>query len=773
MANTYFYCNGGTCGSTDVTIISGTCAPYQRYTGQDGSYFEEWQQTLEIQLNAITPVDIDVRFNLHYRSDKDCCGTYETDLEQVLTISAGTSANTFTFVCYQDIYEDHGSGGWLHEYMWQELPSLYAQSTVPDCCLTPPGGGCTLAITGDTITNPIVRGDATGTIKVSMSGITGTSIVYKLDGVTKVTLNASTYTFTGLTSGNYVVLVQDGLCFAQFTYTVADGEFRTGDFNIKSPTGLTAVENPIIIQVGTAINNPNPKPNITTLTVNNTIVDGFSLKFNLTSPYVYTNTFYGKSYPNKPNYFLATILNNSTGGAIGGNSATEIATSLAEVLQNDSVIPKVYYINNNNNVVTLQAKQEGSRFDLSSANVIASTTGITVSQIQAGVDGYDGDITDNYSISCEIMANVDFTNQYPLTGDTGDYNRIAELTLPYSLDNIHRFDISGILKSQVVTPQPDLTLTGSTYLPTVMQPYYVKLSELYPLVANTNTIKKRYKTTISPQWVINSSLDRFVPNDMSDYINVPVEFLTNSPNPKQVQRSSNEFLYFILPKNFGTDLSCRGNMYFYDGTSALNKTFFSISTGTTNAGGVMCMNISYAKLGLANYEISGSTNRKIKRVEIAIYASGGSIQYTEVKKYRFEIDEMPRKFGILFQNALGMYDSFDFIGIVEETVLRESGTYTVPINFNPNGSMSSGQKHLATYDTKVTKKVICNTGWIDETHFDWLMELLKSNNIYSTSTTYSNYLNLTDWTYKKSSLDDLFDCEFSFEWTVWGNNTSI
>jgi hypothetical protein len=120
-----------------------------------------------------------------------------------------------------------------------------------------------------------------------------------------------------------------------------------------------------------------------------------------------------------------------------------------------------------------------------------------------------------------------------------------------------------------------------------------------------------------------------------------------------------------------------------------------------------------------------------------------------------------------------MYDSFDFIGIVEETVLRESGTYTVPINFNPNGSMSSGQKHLATYDTKVTKKVICNTGWIDETHFDWLMELLKSNNIYSTSTTYSNYLNLTDWTYKKSSLDDLFDCEFSFEWTVWGNNTSI
>ena len=116
-------------------------------------------------------------------------------------------------------------------------------------------------------------------------------------------------------------------------------------------------------------------------------------------------------------------------------------------------------------------------------------------------------------------------------------------------------------------------------------------------------------------------------------------------------------------------------MYFYDGSQVTGVTFFSISTGSTNAGGVMVMNLSYDKLGLSNYESSGSTNRKIKRVEVAIYASGGSIQYTEEKVYRFEIDEQPRKFGILFQNSLGMYDSFDFIGIVEETIDRQAQYY--------------------------------------------------------------------------------------------------
>ena len=671
-------------------------------------------------------------------------------------------------------------GSWT-EYQKFEHTNYTILAGLPpvDCGEVPPED-CFLAITGITGTNVTVRGDDDGSIYVGTTGATGTTTWY-LNGEFILSGGSDSYTFTGLTAGVYDVLVVDGNdCIDSYEdLVIIDGDFRTGDFTVTYPsdtsgnTVLVAVENPIIIGVSTAINNPNPLPNITTITVSGTVANNTSIQFNLTSPYEYSQTFYSKAYPYKPNFFLASVLNNQYGVAVGTNTNTEIATSLAEALQKDAVIPKVYYINNDDTVVTLTAKETGSRFDLTSTNVVASATGLTVTQTQAGVDYCDGQIIDNYSISCEVLVNTDETNQYPDTGDTGDYNRIAELILPFNPTNQHRFDISSILKSQVNTPMPWTSLTGSTYLASCMQPYFTKLSELYPLVQNTNTIKKRYKTETPVQWVINSALSRYEVNNMEDYVTVPVKFLTNSPSPKQIQRNSNEFLYFVIPKNYGADLTCEGDMYFYDGTSVTGVTFFTISTGTTNAGGVMCMNLSYSKLGLAAYEVTGTTNRKIKRIEVAIYASGGTTQYSQKKQYRFEIDEMPRKWGILFQNKLGMYDAVDFIGVVEETISRDADNYTVPLTFGTQGNLVDGFKNTATYNTKIVKKVIANTGWIDETHFDWLMELMNSNNIYSTSTTNQNYLNLVEYSYKKSSLDDLFSIEATFEWTIYENNLTI
>ncbi len=766
--------------------------------------------------------------------------------------------------------------------------------TAPRDCGTPPLG-CSLAITSSSATNTTVRGDDDGTVSFSYTGLTsgfvGTINLNGLTMVSGITATTGSYTFSGLTAGEYVIQITDSNeCYDNVTLYILDGDFRTGDFFVFSPTGLTAVENPIIVRVGTAINNPVPAASTTTLTINNDLPDGYYIEFNITSPYEYVQKFYAKGYPNKTNYFLASKLKDKAGLEVGTNSHIEIATSLADALSNDILIPKIYYINNDDNVVTLQAKETGSKFNLDDENVLTYnasntlvTTGITINQTQVGIDYCDGQITDNYSIGCEIMVNTDTTNQYPDVGQESDYNKIAELILPFSQDNVHKFDISSILKSQVITPKPNLTLTGSTLLPSVMQPYYCKLSEYYPLIANTNTVKKRYKTNTSTQWTINSSLDRYSANTMDEYLGdyltnidanfvitsqrlsfvwyhtisnylintgdtgttnvmfsvwnladntmvkgwqtgttftgltgsqfnmhisgmtdgktyefskyfyfsiyssgydntvvanrkTDVKFLTNSPNPKQIQRNSNEFLYFILPKNYSSALNVKGDLYFYDGTSETGQTFFTIATGVTNAGGCMIMNISYDKLGLANYEVTGSTNRKIKRAEIAVYQNdgvNGDQQYTEEKVYRFEIDEQPRKFGIVFQNALGMYDSFDMVGIVEESVKRDYDEYTVALEFANNGSLPQGFKNTATYNTKITKKIVCNTGWIDQNHFDWLMEILKSNDIYSTTTTNQNYLNLTEFSYKKSSLDDLYEAEFTFMQTIYENALTV
>lgn len=877
MAKTYKYCDSGTqTVSIDMSYSDYAGNPiYYSDTFYDWAF---WGGYLTFTLANALPTALNVNFTYVQKTYNN--GTLLTNVVVYgqATIPAGQSS----YVHEVDPRTDRCYKGTSNCYVvTQESYTLIDQTVIPDC--GDPQPSCFLGISATTITNATTRGGNDGEIAIAISGATGSSsnVSYSLNGIVYNASGSTTgYTFTGLTAGVYNIYITQGDCFyIQNNNVVVDGEFRTGDFYVKQPTGLTAVENPIIINVQTAINNASAVQDIVTFTFGQDLSDGDYIKFNLTSPFVYNQSFYSKNFPSKTNYFLSSQLTDANGTPAGTNSHEEIAVSFADALSNDALIPKIYYVNVDTNVVKLTAKETGTKFNLTVSNIVISTTGITFTEVQAGTDYCDGQISDNYSISCEVLVNTDMTNQYPELGDLSDYNKIAELTLPFNpVNNNHNFDISPILKSIVNTPKPDITLTGSTLLIDIMQPYYTKLNELYPLIANTNTVKKRYKTSTDIQWVINSSLDRFSQNNMDDYLgqsltNITpnftlsqtsgsttienylistgdtgttnimfsvwnstntsiiynwqtgttfsvsggsyymrisgqtdgyvhsysksfyntqygqgydttiqklrvdgVKFLTNSPNPKQIQRNSNEFLYFILPKNYGTDLKVKGDLYFYDGTSSTGQTFFIISTGGTNAGGCMVMNISYDKLGLINYEVSGTTNRKIKRVEIAVYQNdgiNGDMQYTEEKIYRFEIDEQPRKFGILFQNALGMYDAFDFVGIVEETISREVGLFTIPLDFNTDGSLSQGFKNQATYDTKITKKVIVNTGWIDENHFDWLMELLKSNNIYSTSITNQNYLNLIEFSYKKSSLEDLFDAEFTFEWTIWENNVSL
>ena len=124
-------------------------------------------------------------------------------------------------------------------------------------------------------------------------------------------------------------------------------------------------------------------------------------------------------------------------------------------------------------------------------------------------------------------------------------------------------------------------------------------------------------------------------------------------------------------------------------------------------------------------------------------------------------------------NKLGGYDTFDFIGIVETSVNREAKNYTIPRDIQSDGSSPKGFKVNSTYDTQVTKTITVNSGWIDQDHFDWLIELLSSNNIYSYTETFQNYLNVTGYKYTRSSLDDLYEMEVTFTHTIFENNISV
>ena len=648
---------------------------------------------------------------------------------------------------------------------------------------TPPAPTCHLAITGVTTTNETVSGANDGIITIGITGSTGGTVNYNIISAYNV-YNNTTGTFTGLKPTIYTITVTQASCIATTIVNILQGEFKSGPFTVSLPALLSASENPMIVDISTATKSVAPTNTIVQFKVVGTINNNDSIQILLEYPESYQITLFAKGYPNQSNFFLASILTTPIGVSIGTNTLEDVAVSIAECFQKDAVLPRIYYINNSGTTINLVAKQSTVNTNLDSSDVIISTSAITMTTLQVGLDAYEGSVTNNYGIYTEVY--LDDTQQFGIAPNVNNYNRIAEMQLPYNVDNLMKFKIDEILKNYVSTPKIDFTFTGSTTLPSMLKAYFVNYGETYPLIVDTNTTKKRQKSTgHTIGYVINSALPWTSANTMSSYLGnwnptgsstqviTGVTFLTNSPNPKLIQRNSTEFLYYIMPANYGHATELRGDIYFFDGSSLMNHKFFNIFTGTTNFGGVLCINVGYDKLGLHNIEVSGMTTRKIKRIDFAVHQLSGTTQYTVTKSYIYAVDDALRRFGVAFQNKLGGYDIFDFTGIVENTLDRTAGSYAVPRDINPDGSSPLGFNANSTYNTLETKTITMNSGWLNSQHYLWLQELLASNKIYSYTESDQPYLNITAYTYKKSSLEDLFDMEITFSYTLNESNISI
>jgi hypothetical protein len=779
MSTKTYYYDDGSCAPRTVTMTLGGCQFQQR--NQSGIFFDEtYIEEITFTLNAVASANIVVYYRYYVVQNSDWVGNYEAWQYTTATILAGQLSVKNTLTCLSEAYLDMGSGGQGYESSEITEYELLDQPTIPAICLAVP---CDLAITSVDVTSPAIRGGL-GSIDVTVSGATGATVTYKINGITRTTSgNPTGYTYSGLTSGDYTLLVQDGDCISQTGATVLEGDFRTGNFNISQPQQLVAVHNPIIYNVNTTQNTIISQRAQVYFTVDDVrIEDGFRIVFNLNKPNIYNQTFFARTFPNRNNFFLASDITDRNNVVQGQNDRAEIVQSIAEVFGKDITISQNYEIAISGSSVFLTARQTGSKFDLNTTNVFIRNesnvdvlTGITMTVVQGGIDKFDGEIVDNYSIYGEVFLNKNINVQYPETGDDLDYIKVSELTIPFQLDNRHLFDIQNVVRNYVFTAKPFYEFTGYTVLPEMLRPVFVKFGESYPIVSNSNTVKKRFKSTTDKRWVINSALDYYVNNDMSAYITTPRKFFTNSPNPLQIQRQQNLYLYFLIERNLGYPISCEGDIYYFDGTENLDVKFFDIATGTTNAGGVFMLNLSYDKLGLEDYEFSGSTVRKIKYVDVKVVQdiSGTTTGLTETKRFSFNINEQPRKFGIIFQNLLGAYDSVDFVGIVERSVNREYGEYTVVSTPNNFGAFVQGFKNSALYNTKITKTIVCNTGFLNKAHLNWLEELLASNNIYDYTEDNQHYLKVVDYKYIESSQEDIFDMEITFEYTIYQNGIKI
>ena len=777
MAYTYRYEYLGECYEREVTQtdLGDTYHYYDGYNACCGNYRDEWtDHSFRYTIPTSAPVDIKVYFSywIHY---DDPWNSYENFNTSYATIPAGQTGVTFTFygdwqrVAYQDF---RPGGGCARENTNIYDHTFLEQPEIPSVCNDP---DCSLGFTGITSTPPTQRGDDDGTIYAGVTGASGNTVTWYLNTVEN-SPTGDTHTFTGLTAGEYYIKAEiSSGCSVTQLVTVNQGEFRTGDFGVTSPTdSVKAVENPILLSLRTALNSTSPAYSVNTFTIDGTI-SGVTIDFSLTFPYLYEAQFQSKGFPDRANYFVESVLTNKIGTPIGTNTLDEITTSLAECFQKDAIISRLYYISSSGTSITLTAKEYGEGYDLDVSNVTITGSNLTLTNVTPGVSQYDGQIVSDYSLYTELFVD-DYVN-YGLTPVITDYRRILELELPFSPDNNHQFDLSSTLKNFVTSEITSITFTGYTTLPEYISGYFCRYGEKYPLVENTNTKKKRYKGVTDYGYCCNAALNFEDDNDMTGYFPASgyttisgITFLNTAPNNKYSHRNGVEIMYFVLPYGYTAPISVYGNVYMFSGIEYLGVKFMDITTGTTTWGGVYAINVSYSALGLSSYEIGGE---KIRKVDIQVYQNGYTgTTYTELKSYLFEIDEQPDNFNVAFLSKLGTYETYSFYGEVIEGQEINRDLYQKSFEVDAYGAADEGFQYNSVLDTDYTKTWVVNTGIINEDNFNYLQGLLQSNRIYHYDDVHKNYLIPTAQTATKSTNTNEYSLQITFRETISENQVT-
>lgn len=547
------------------------------------------------------------------------------------------------------------------------------------------------------------------------------------------------------------------------------------------PSGIVAAENPIVVSLSTGVVGGSPAYAKGKITVVNNTTNNDQIIFNLTGSTNYYKVFTGKRYPNSDSYFLTDTLEDKNGNSISTSITTsQIASSISDCLNKDSVISNLYYVNySGGTIVYLTAKEVGTTFKLS-GQVTTTSGDITFTNISNGANQFEGSLVPNYQMYVELYVGDPSEQLIYLLGGSPDlskYNYVTDIVLPFSLDNIHRFDFGKVCKSFVSTPRPNFNLTGATSFENedqqIMRSFLFRYGELYP-IAGGNTTKKLYKGSTSPFWVVNSSLPFTEDNDMEPFtgssINVNGKYFTNSPSIKYSQRNQKELLYFTITKYAAQnrDIGMYADLTFWDGSTANDVLLYRFLSYENNYGGMYVANVSFED-HLQQFE----TTSRIKTAVINARAFSGGTNFTVKKTYQYPYSDPINSYQLTFLNKLGGFDTHTFIGLVEHQIDRTKKDITTAIPVNANGSVNQGFKYSGNYDVQITKKVMVNSGLLTETMFDWLLELLQSNDIYQIDNDNINYLKLDSFKYSKNTNSNDYSIECTFIQTIYENNVSI
>lgn len=485
-------------------------------------------------------------------------------------------------------------------------------------------------------------------------------------------------------------------------------------------------------------------------------------------------------------------------------------------------------INNPNVSLTLIALNTGSKYSFvinDNISIVPIAASKLISNV-AGTDANRGQLLEpfNYSVFIEIwkpIQNITWARK----GNTANARLVTTLSQQWNSSNRFTFDVSPYLVNDTIIPFPGIStgntqnITGMNLINTAISSYYIKWGEQFnggfniitslPIDDTDNItnsyIRKYFIGQHDLHWTSKGALElninnpnwrnrwqnpfHFIPNpDPNTLTNsqdiIYFSWLTEQPQYKLIRRSSDiqdyelAYIYVMNEEEFSNvrNYRLRLELLYIDGSTA---TQFHSLGNNINASGLYYMDVSYQALSLVTYE--ALLKLRSYTVVLEVFRNANWVDYSSPLNYDIDLNYEPDNYQkIWWRNKFGAFDQFEFEGLEVNTINVD------PINYQRSLQINQGYQRdkrvNAVYRKDTSNRITFNTGWLDETHFNWIKSLLVSNEIYTRAYylrqfgfTFMNQLgfvpiNITNYTYEMNNIDRLFNMQIEFEVAIDENN---
>lgn len=398
-----------------------------------------------------------------------------------------------------------------------------------------------------------------------------------------------------------------------------------------------------------------------------------------------------------------------------------VADSIANVLNNDIVFNRLFFADSITapGTIIINALNTGSRYTM----LFEGAAAFSVTLNTVGADANIGQANQDFAVFVQVF--VKGSGNFGDEINKGTLQRVAEITKNYQADNVHKFDVAGVVKNYL---RADIPQNAAQFKSENHINNYCLLFG-YSYKDDNNTIKKIVSGVTALKWAQLAAVDLLQTNDLNDYVCTPPSsqklFLSNQPLVKDYWLGQKDYVNILWENTPSVPniaiLEIRP--YFYDGT-----------IGAWQDAGILFPNGGVYSLGLSALPISSiesTAGALIKQFDLRLKGAlslnpGDLTPITRIYKYVIRRECPERTLDFVFLNPLGGWDGLRMTKRNDVNLTREAQGFEKSRPYLPTPTDTiRGVKGVTSERVESW-----STGWLPQSHRLWLEGFAQSPAVY-------------------------------------------